>query len=206
MQETENENLKKIKKEKVYKTLIKKVNEAIYKRIPDFENNIIISPDEIKSKKNWELTRLLLLKDAFDLSQTFVKPHDEITSPPIENEISSELRTLRKENQNLHNKINEIENRLEELDKNFTYINKLFLESSHEDIIRIKNQTKMKSKDKEIENLPEDKVIDLIINFLENKKSEIVYPSDIAYEYGLDPRRVFEICRKLKERGIIENV
>ena len=49
------------------------------------------------------------------------------------------------------------------------------------------------------------KIESIIIKYLKNNRYKTIFPSDIAYKFSLDPRRVFEICRKLKKEGIIEN-
>ena len=44
---------------------------------------------------------------------------------------------------------------------------------------------------------------ELIIKFLKDNKNRTIYPSDIAFEYNLDAKKVFEICQKLKREGKI---
>ena len=54
-----------------------------------------------------------------------------------------------------------------------------------------------------IRELP-DKVIEVIIlDYLGRNRGKTVYPSDIAFAYNLDAKKVFDICQKLKEEGKI---
>ncbi|MHA1197034.1 MAG: hypothetical protein ACTSRH_08205 [Promethearchaeota archaeon] len=55
----------------------------------------------------------------------------------------------------------------------------------------------------EIKELSNDEIEKLIIKFLKDNKNRTVYPSDIAFEYNLDAKKVFEICQKLKREGKI---
>lgn len=53
----------------------------------------------------------------------------------------------------------------------------------------------------EVKDLPDKKIRKIILKFLNQHKDKEVYPSDIAFEYNLDTKRVFEISQKLKEEG-----
>lgn len=50
----------------------------------------------------------------------------------------------------------------------------------------------------EIKELPDKKIVKLILKYLKEHKNQVVYPSDIAFENNLDAKKVFEICEKLK--------
>ena len=53
----------------------------------------------------------------------------------------------------------------------------------------------------EIQELPDHKIEKIIIKYLKKNKNKINYPSDIAFTYNLDAKKVFEICQKLKKEG-----
>lgn len=55
----------------------------------------------------------------------------------------------------------------------------------------------------EIRELPDSKIEKKILKFLKKHREEEVYPSDIAFTYNLDTKKVFEICQKLKKEGKI---
>ncbi len=54
-----------------------------------------------------------------------------------------------------------------------------------------------------IKNLRDEEIESIIINYLKNNRDKVVYPSDIAFRFKLDARKVFEICQKLKKEGKI---
>ena len=51
--------------------------------------------------------------------------------------------------------------------------------------------------------MSDKKIGKLILNYLKEHKGEELYPSDIAFEYNLDTKKVFEICQELKKEGKI---
>jgi aminopeptidase-like protein len=53
------------------------------------------------------------------------------------------------------------------------------------------------------QDISDKKIKEIIVLFLCGKKSEIIYPIDIANKFNLEPRRVFDICQKLKHDGVI---
>lgn len=55
----------------------------------------------------------------------------------------------------------------------------------------------------EIQELPDKNIEKIILKFLKKHGNEEIYPSDIAFAYDLDAKKVFEICKKLKKEGKI---
>lgn len=53
----------------------------------------------------------------------------------------------------------------------------------------------------EIQELSDKKIENIIIKYLKKNKGKEIYPSDIAIEYNLDAKRVFDICQNLKKEG-----
>jgi len=53
----------------------------------------------------------------------------------------------------------------------------------------------------EIFDLPNNAIEEIIIDYLKNHPNEEIYPSDIAFNYNLDAKKVYDICEKLKEEG-----
>lgn len=50
----------------------------------------------------------------------------------------------------------------------------------------------------QIQDLSDDTIEKIIIEYLERHKGEIVYPSDIAFAFNLDAKKVFKISQKMK--------
>lgn len=55
----------------------------------------------------------------------------------------------------------------------------------------------------EIKEFPDRKIEKIVLKFLKKHRNDEVYPSDIAFKYKLDARKVFEVCQKLKKEGKI---
>lgn len=55
----------------------------------------------------------------------------------------------------------------------------------------------------DIIDLPYKAIEEIIIDFLKTHQNEEVFPSDIAFEYHLDAKKVYDICEKLKSEGKI---
>jgi hypothetical protein len=53
----------------------------------------------------------------------------------------------------------------------------------------------------EIQELPDDVIEKIIYDYLNKNKNKEVYPSDIAFAFNLDARKVFDLCQKLKKEG-----
>lgn len=53
----------------------------------------------------------------------------------------------------------------------------------------------------ENEDLSDIKIEMIILNYLRSNQGKEIFPSDIAFKYDLDARKVFEICNKLKKEG-----
>ena len=53
----------------------------------------------------------------------------------------------------------------------------------------------------QILDLSEQQIEDLIIQYLQEHKGKEIYPSDIAFEFDLDARNVFEITERMKMEG-----
>ena len=54
-----------------------------------------------------------------------------------------------------------------------------------------------------IKELSDKKIEKIILKFLKKNEEYEVFPSDIAFKYNLDARRVYEIAEKLKKEGKI---
>jgi len=89
------------------------------------------------------------------------------------------------------NTIDIIRNEIEHLKKENEEIKQKLIEFYPEQRII---QIKVKS-DHEIEKI--------VIKYLKKHKGNEVFPSDIAFDYHLDARKVFDICQKLKKEGKI---
>lgn len=50
---------------------------------------------------------------------------------------------------------------------------------------------------------PDEEIRELIIQYYKEHEGEEIYPSDVAYAYNLEARKVFEICENLRKRGIL---
>ena len=89
------------------------------------------------------------------------------------------------------NPLNILRNEIEQLKKENEEIKQILNElSSDQKIIKLKEKS-----DHDIEKI--------IIKYLKKNKGKEVFPSDIAFEYHLDARKVFDISQKLKKEGKI---
>jgi hypothetical protein len=55
----------------------------------------------------------------------------------------------------------------------------------------------------EIQDLPDEVIEEIIINYLKDNPDKEVFPSDVAFAFNLDAYKVFEISERMKEEGKI---
>lgn len=96
------------------------------------------------------------------------------------NRLKSEIQTLNLENNELKQRFDEIQHSEKQHQLDFTEI----------EAVKIK-----KMSDKDIEKK--------ILKYLKKNKNQEVFPSDIAFKYNLDARKVFEISEILRKDGKI---
>lgn len=77
------------------------------------------------------------------------------------------------------------------------------LKIGHNKLIQKINEFFPKPDYVEIRKLPEKGIEKIILKYLKKNKNRTIYPSDIAFKYNLDAKKVFTICQKLKEEGRI---
>lgn len=53
----------------------------------------------------------------------------------------------------------------------------------------------------EIQDLSEEVIEKIILDYIEKNKGKEIYPSDIAFAFNLNAENVFNICQKLKKEG-----
>ena len=55
----------------------------------------------------------------------------------------------------------------------------------------------------EIQDLPDEIVEEIIIEYLKNNPDKTVFPSDVAFAFNLDAFKIFEISERMREEGKI---
>lgn len=121
-------------------------------------------------------------------SPKFANMYETIISNILETnfaDIHFEIRRLKSEIQTLNMENNELKQRFDKIE---SYEKHRKLNFSEIEVVKIKELS-----DKEIEKK--------ILKYLKKNKTQEVFPSDIAFEYNLDARKVFEISEKLKKNG-----
>ncbi len=78
------------------------------------------------------------------------------------------------------------------------------LKEENRDIRRKLTQITEKPNIIDILDLPDKAIEEVITEFLNTHQNKEVFPSDIAFEYHLDAKKVYDICEKLKSEGKIE--
>ncbi len=78
-----------------------------------------------------------------------------------------------------------------------------FLKRENQDIKQKINQFYSEPETIQIKELSDKKIEKIILTYLKENKDQEFFPSDIAFEFNLDAKKVFDICQKLKEEGKI---
>jgi len=77
------------------------------------------------------------------------------------------------------------------------------LKKENEEIKQKLNEIYLEQKIIQINEKSDHEIEKIIIKYLKKHKGNEVFPSDIAFDYHLDARKVFDICQKLKKEGKI---
>lgn len=75
------------------------------------------------------------------------------------------------------------------------------LKQENEEIRNKLKERQIQSEVIKIRDIPDHKIEKLIIKYLKKHEDEEIYPSDIAFAFNLDAKKVFNICLKIKKEG-----
>lgn len=77
------------------------------------------------------------------------------------------------------------------------------LKKENNDIKRKLTEIAEKPEIIDILNLSDKIIEEIIVDYLKTHQDKDIFPSDIAFEYKLEAKKVFDICEKLKNEGKI---